>query len=33
MASPDGSGLTWRVILDEPGSGAHNMALDHALAM
>ncbi len=33
MASPDGSGLTWRVIFDEPGSGAHNMALDHALAM
>ena len=33
MASAQGGGLTWRVILDEAGSGAHNMALDHALAM
>ena len=36
MASAVGAkagGLTWRVIFDEPGSGARNMALDHALAM
>ena len=33
MASVKGGGLTWRVILDEAGSGARNMALDHALAM
>lgn len=26
------STLTWRLILDEPRSGAQNMALDHALA-
>jgi len=32
-ASDQGGGLTWRVIFDEPASGARNMALDHALAM
>jgi|AP59_1055472.scaffolds.fasta_scaffold00284_5 lipoate-protein ligase A len=33
MASAKGNGLTWRVIFDEAGTGAHNMARDHALAM
>jgi lipoate-protein ligase A len=36
MASAVGAqthGLRWRVIFDEPASGARNMALDHALAM
>ena len=33
MPSGKGGGLSWRVIFDEPGSGAHNMAMDHALAM
>lgn len=36
MASAVGDqadGLNWRVIFDEPASGARNMALDHALAL
>ena len=33
MAGAKGNGLVWRVIFDGPGTGAHNMALDHALAM
>lgn len=36
MASAVGAktrGLRWRVIFDEPASGARNMALDHALAI
>jgi lipoate-protein ligase A len=32
-AGGETGGLNWRVIFDEPASGARNMALDHALAM